>query len=140
MEGLLLDAINKRCIVCTQAFGALHRVLGAYRAADLFSARPEVEVGLFVGDCRPLFRHVACDDVTLKAWKMRPDIQYCIRCRDKIHNRDVVQPVFGVQDAQAVNPLDPTDKGLTLGERIYFVHVDCKNRDLSTGNGILVHA
>ena len=140
MDGLLLDAINKRCVVCAQAFGALHRVLGAYRAEELFSSVPEVEVGLFVGGCRPLFRHVACDDPTLKAWQMRPDIQYCIRCREPIQNRDVVQPVFGIQDAHAVNPFDPTDKGLTLGERIYFVHVECKNRDMSTGNGILVKA
>lgn len=71
---------------------------------------------------------------------MRPDIQYCIRCREPIRTRDVVQPVFGVQDAQAVNPLDPQDKGLVLGERIYFVHVDCKNRDMRTGSGVLVTA
>lgn len=138
MDGVLLDAVSRLCVVCSQPLCALHRVVGAYRAEDLFSSAPDVEVGLFVGSGRPLFRHVACEDPTLKNWKMRPDIQYCIRCRKGLATRDVVQPVFGVQDAQAVNPLDPTDKGLTLGERIYFVHVDCKNTDMSRGQGVLV--
>ena len=142
MEGVLLDAVSRLCVVCCRPLCALHRVVGAYRAGDLFSATPDVEVGLFVGgtDVRPLFRHVSCEDPKLDKWQMRPDIQYCIRCRKGLARRDVVQPVFGVQDAMATNPFDPKDKGLTLGERIYFIHVDCQRPDLSQGRGLLVKA
>lgn len=69
---------------------------------------------------------------------MRPDIQYCIRCRKHLGTTDIVQPVFGVENANAVNPADPTDRGLSLGERIYFVHVECTNPKLTQGGGLLV--
>lgn len=69
---------------------------------------------------------------------MRPDLQYCIRCRQSLRTDHIVQPVFGVDNPNAINPADPTDRGVTLGERIYFVHVDCGNPALRQGQGLLV--
>jgi hypothetical protein len=138
MDGRRLEAIATRCVTCRQVLDARHRVLGAYRVSDLVYARHEIEVGFFSHGARPLWRHVDCLDTTLARWKMRPDIQYCIRCRKHLHTADIVQPVFGVENANAINPVDPTDRGLTLGERIYFVHVECANAKLTQGGGLLV--
>ena len=138
MDGVLLDAVTKRCIGCHQELAVYHRVLGGYRAGELFSSDPGAEVGLFVGNARPLLQHVSCQDPTLATWKMQPVLHNCIKCRKALQKADAVQPVFGVQDAVALNPHDPTDVGLTLGDRIYFIHVDCKNPGLGAGNGLLV--
>lgn len=138
MDGILLDAVSRLCVTCCKPLQGLHRVVGAFSVEELLSADPEVEVGLFVGNVRPLFQHVSCDDPTLSGWNMRPDLQYCVRCRKGLRRKDIVQPVFGVQETQAVNPMDPTDKGLVLGERIYFMHADCQRPALDTGGGLLV--
>lgn len=140
MDGLRIDAISSRCVVCCRELGVRHRVLGSYRGSDLVYTRHELEVGLFTGDVRPVWSHVDCADPTLLRWNMRPDVTYCIRCREKLKTADIIQPVFGVEDGQAVNPADPTDRGLLLGERMYFIHVDCRNPSLSQGSGILVTA
>lgn len=138
MDGIRHDAIATRCLTCRQVLDARHRILGAYRVSDLVYARHELDVGFFSHGARPHWRHVSCTDPTLAKLHMRPDLQYCIRCRRRLSTDDIVQPVFGVENANAINPHDPTDRGLTLGERIYFTHVDCTNPKLSAGDSLLV--
>lgn len=138
MDGLRLDAISSRCIVCCRELGVRHRVLGSYRVSDLVYARHELEVGLFTGNVRPLWMHVDCADPTLYKLHMRPDVTYCIRCRERLRTHDVILPVFGVDQGEAVNPNDPTDRGLMLSERQYFMHADCKNPSMAAGQTLLV--
>ena len=138
MDGVRLDALTYRCVTCCQALDVRHRVLGSYRMSDLVYARHELEVGYFSHGARPLWRHVDCADPTLKGYNMRPDIQHCVKCRKRLAKDDIIQPVFGIENANAINPADPTDRGLTLGERIYFMHADCANPAHSEGRGILV--
>lgn len=138
MDGVRLDALTYRCVTCCQALDVRHRVLGSYRMSDLVYARHELEVGFFTGETRPVWSHVDCADPSLERWNMRPDIQYCIRCRVGLKKTDIVQPVFGIEQTNVVNPADPTDKGLVLGDRVYFIHADCKRPSLATGGGLLV--
>lgn len=138
MDGVRLDLVTRVCISCGHNLKIRDRVMVAYTASSLFSAGPEYDVGLFDGGARPLLRHVDCQDPTLKSWKMKPILHSCIRCRNPLKKNDVVQPVFGIESPRTVNPHDPTDVGLSLSDRIYFIHVDCKRTDLTTGSGILV--
>jgi hypothetical protein len=43
----------------------------------------------------------------------------------------VIQPVFQVINPREQNPLDPTDVGIALNERVYFLHADCSNPGLN---------
>lgn len=133
MESVRLDAIYARCILCGHAHADGHRVVPAYRASSFLYARQEIELGLFVGDIRPMWRHVDCEDPKLSRYQLRPDISYCIRCRKHVEADDCIHPVMQIIDPRATNPTDPTDNGVTLGDRIHFVHVDCMNPRLGGG-------
>jgi hypothetical protein len=52
----------------------------------------------------------------------------------------MIQPVFQVVNPREVNPADPEDIGMALGDRIYFVHADCENvkLDRKSGNILLL--
>ena len=137
MGSIRLDAVASRCVRCCQVFRDRHRLLGSYRADDLVYARDAHEVGLFGEKVRPYWIHVDCQDPTLYQWNMRPDVTYCIRCRKAVQTHDYVQPVFGVLDGKAVNPADPTDVGVLLSDRIYFIHADCRDSGLKGTSPII---
>lgn len=140
MDSVRIDALASRCLCCCTLLGDAHRVIPAYRAESLLYARQEHELGLFVGDVRPMWRHVDCADPKLLRYAMRPDIQYCVRCRQALRAADAITPVMQVVDPKAVNPNDPTDTGLALGDRIHFVHVDCGDRTMMDKSPLLVRA
>lgn len=69
---------------------------------------------------------------------MNPDMHNCIRCKKKLGEKDMVQPVFQIIDSKAINPLDPTDIGIALNERVYFVHCDCTNSKLDAHSSNII--
>lgn len=84
---------------------------------------------------RVLYKHVECSDPALmRSYHVIPTIEQCIRCKQKLLPAHVIQPVYQVTGVDVVNPQDPTDKGIELGERIHFVHVDCGSPDLRAGS------
>lgn len=115
-------------------------MLGSYTWSSLIYASHTLEVGLFTGNVRPLWRHVECRDPELRKppYRMQPTIEHCVRCRSRLGLADVVQPVFQVTGVNITNPNDPTDKGMCLGERNHYIHVDCGNPQLSHGQSLLV--
>jgi len=130
MDSLRIEAIASRCIHCSTLLGDAHRVTAAYRVGDLLYARQELEVGFFVGDVRPFWQHVDCSDPKLLRYALRPALDYCIRCKQGFKPADVAVPVMQIVDPKGVNPNDPTDTGLYLGDRIYFAHLDCGDQTL----------
>lgn len=137
MDSLRIDAVSERCLVCTAPLARRHFVVPTYLAHDLLYAKQHLEVGLLVNGVRPMWHHVDCADPSLKRYNVLPDIHYCLRCRRQISNYEVIQPVFCVDNPRAVNPKDPTDVGMTFGDRIYFRHVDCTNRQLRDDAALL---
>ncbi len=114
-------------------------MLGSYLWNSLVYAQHTLEIGLFTGNVRPLWRHVECDDPELKKppYRMQPTIEHCVRCRSKLGVMDIVQPVFQVTGVNIQNPSDPTDRGMCLGERNHYIHVDCKHPTLQSGGSLL---
>lgn len=138
MDDRRIEALASRCLQCTGLLADRHRVIVTYFTKDILQGQQLHELGLFVGSLRPMWRHVDCADPMMEKYAMRPDIHYCVRCRKALRELDAISPVMQVLDARAVNPSDPTDTGLALGDRIHFVHADCGNRDLLTDNTLLV--
>jgi hypothetical protein len=88
---------------------------------------------------RNFFIHLDCEDPELlKGWFVLPSIHHCIRCNGALKPADMVQPVFSVEDPKVRNPNDPTDLGVSLRERIFFVHCDCKNPGLNRASGNII--
>ncbi len=108
-----------------------HLVTSAYFQSEIKHFGKQVELGIIGADVRTLWVHLDCQKMSRFHWNMTPDIHTCMRCSQPIAARDVVQPVFQVTDPQAQNPSDPTDKGIALNERVYFVHADCRNPGLN---------
>lgn len=104
-----------------------------YRTSDLFYARECLDLGVVL-DVRIHYRHVDCADPELRkgSYHVIPTIEQCIKCKQKLLPNHFVMPVHQITGVDVVNPNDPTDKGLELGERIHLVHVDCTAPSLST--------
>jgi len=103
-----------------------------------FGRATVMHVGLFSGEMRFYWMHVECADPTLKKWNMFPSHQHCMRCRKKLQPGDIFQSFFGVQNTDVPNPSDPTDLGLVYADRAYFIHADCKNPKMTSGDALLV--
>jgi hypothetical protein len=137
MDSRHIDASATRCMRCTAPLCDRQRVTLDYLAGDLFYAREQLDFGVIL-DVRIYYTHVDCADTELLRGKYRviPTIEQCIKCKQKLRPVDFIQPVYQITGVDAVNPNDPTDKGIELGERLHFVHVDCTAPTLS--NSLLV--
>lgn len=138
-----IDNRMERCVACTKRFADRDRVTPSYVVGELgLDMRQQPEVGLIffrgMDDARPFFKHVDCDDPTLKDNVLLPSIHYCIRCRMPLKRLDIVHPVFQVTNPQETNPNDPTDKGVSFGERVHFAHADCRDVSLARTGSLIV--
>jgi hypothetical protein len=129
---LQIEALSQGCARCSKTFADGHRLIAGYFVKDVRSFEMQVELGIIGAQIRNLWIHVDCDDPFLqKGWNMTPDIHHCIKCKKFLQKEEVVAPVFGIDNPRAVNPSDPQDIGISLRERVYFVHVDCSNPTLT---------
>jgi hypothetical protein len=132
LNDLRIEALSQGCARCGKTFADGHRLVAAYFVKDVRSFENQVELGIIGASVRNLWVHVDCDDPELsRDWIMTPNIHHCIKCKTFLKKEDVVSPVFGIDNPRAVNPSDPTDVGLSLRERVYFMHVDCRNTSLN---------
>jgi len=140
LNDLRIEALAQGCVSCSKPLKHGHRVLTAYHLSELRSFAQQVELGLLGAGARNFWTHVECENPDLEkgTWAMHPDIHHCVRCGDSLSKKDVVNPVFRVEDPNMVNPSDPADRGVALGDRIYFMHADCKNPALTKGSSILI--
>lgn len=136
LPSIQLEALAHGCATCSTAFNNRHRIVAVYQSGQVTSFYAQVELGIIGSQVRNYWTHVDCSDPTLKdtRWHMHPDITHCIRCNQSLSKKDMVIPVFQVTDPHAINPADPTDVGISLAERVYFVHADCKNQGLNKKN------
>jgi hypothetical protein len=135
MQGnLLIEALTHSCAACSKAFESRHLVIATYLQKDLQSFEHQIDIGLIGAHIRNVWVHFSCEKPLITSWTMTPDLHSCIRCKSKLGIKDMVQPVFQVVNDKAVNPLDPTDVGIALNERVYFVHCDCTNKSLDRQN------
>lgn len=136
LHGLQIDALAEGCADCGKPFEDAHRIRAAYAAKDIRSFERQVELGIIGANVRNFWVHVDCTDLKLtdEHWNMNPDIHHCIKCGKSLESDAIIVPVFQVIDPKAVNPDDPTDTGVALGERVYFIHADCKNTKLNKRN------
>jgi hypothetical protein len=130
-DNIKIEALTHRCAACGQRMGDTHLVTSAYFKSDIRHFNKQVELGIIGADIRALWVHFDCKKPKISDWNMTPDIHVCIRCTKPLANKDIIQAVFQVIDNQAVNPSDPTDVGIALNERIYFIHCDCQNPTLN---------
>jgi len=134
----LVIALTHSCIKCSEGIDRDHYLLVGYKHVDITPSLliSQADLGLSSNSTRPTWTHVDCFLPDLKGWNVNPDIQTCIRCKSKLSPKDIVQPVFRVNNPRAINKFDPTDVGIELGERIYFVHAGCDNpsMDQDTSN------
>lgn len=131
-------ALSRQCARCTALLGSGHVVVATYVRHTLERFSNSLDIGLMGQGVRNIWAHVDCQKPLLKDWNMHPDLHTCLRCKKKIAAHDMIQPVFQVLDSAAINPIDPTDVGITLNDRVYFSHCECHNPTLSKGNGIIV--
>lgn len=139
-----IDNRMDRCVSCTKRFVDRDRVKPGYVAGELgVSLLAQPEMGLLrladaIDNARPFFRHVDCDDPTLKDNPLIPSIHRCIHCRTTLGSRDFVVPVYQVIDPNTTNPDDPTDQGVSFGERIHLAHVNCRDPRLARTSALIV--
>ena len=131
-DSLKIEALTHRCASCGDKMRDSDLVTSAYFKSDIRHFGRQVELGIIGADVRALWVHLNCQKRDYASWNMTPDIHNCIRCKKLLENKDIIQPVFQVVDNRAVNPQDPTDVGVALNERIYFVHCDCQNPSLKS--------
>lgn len=130
---LQIEALGHGCAVCSKPFVLNHRIRTAYRTQDIRSFEFQAELGIIGAGVRNIWMHVDCSDPKLlrNTWGMAPDIHHCIKCKNGLKKDELISPVFSIDDANAINPSDPTDRGLALRERVYFIHADCRNPSLT---------
>jgi len=130
VDSLRIEALMHRCAACSRRLEDGDMIASAYIKEDVAHFDKQVELGIVGADVRVMWVHLDCQKPSRVEWRMNPDLQTCIRCNMKIGMKDVVQPCFQVTDPDARSSTDPTDRGIALNERIYFVHADCKNPGL----------
>jgi len=127
---LRIEALTHRCAACDTELVSQHLVLAVYWHKQLRAFERQVELGLLGAGVRNVWSHFSCEKPLITSWVMNPDMHNCIRCKKILGKEDLVQPVFQITDNKAVNPLDPTDVGIALNERVYFTHCNCANPKL----------
>ena len=139
LGSLLVEGLAHNCARCGTSLRPQHLVMSAYWQHAIRSFGDQVEIGLIGANVRNMWIHFSCDKPLITDWQMNPDIHACIRCKKRFEEKHLIQPVFQVLDPSAQNPHDPTDVGISLNERVYFVHCDCVNPALSAqSSNILV--
>jgi len=131
MGDLQIEALAQQCVSCGKPFKDGHLVFAAYWCNALSSFEKQVDLGLIGSEVRNTWLHFNCDKPLRTDWAMYPDLHSCIRCKKKLETADLVQPVFQVTNPRAVNPNDFTDVGIAFNERVYMVHCDCFNPQLT---------
>lgn len=134
LGNLQIEALSHNCAICGKGFSTQHLVLAAYFQKSIRDFERQIELGLIGANVRNVWVHFSCQHPLITSWAMNPDMHSCIRCKKSLSDKDLVQPVFQIIDAKAVNPSDPTDVGIALNERVYFVHCDCGNPRLDNKN------
>lgn len=141
-NSILIEAVSCCCGKCSKPLRQLERIVGSYVCKHLTEMAVDPYKGADVGiipAVRPIWIHVDCSNTQLTGWHLNPSIRHCIKCGLAVSKEDVLVPVFRVENERAVNPSDPTDVGIALGERLYFVHADCTNPRLSSINTNLLY-
>lgn len=135
-----IEALAHGCAVCGKSFQDGTFVCNAYAKKDLRSFEKQIELGIIGQGVRSLWIHTSCKHPDIRSWNVVPDIHTCVRCKKAFSSKDVIQPVFQIVNPRAQNPSDPTDVGIELGDRVYFMHADCENTQLNrtSGNILLV--
>jgi len=139
LGNLQIEALTHRCAACSKGFAVQHLVVATYWVKHLRDFSRQIDIGIIGAGVRNMWVHFSCDKPLITSWAMTPDMHSCIRCKKALGREDLVQPVFQIIDAKAVNPNDPTDVGIALNDRVYFVHCECANPALKHhGSNILV--
>ena len=131
LSDLQIEFLSHGCSLCKQKFQSGQFCSAVYLFGDLrYANLVNLEVGIAGQGIRNFWKHVDCSDPLLSKLLMRPTIENCARCNKHFRTADLVQPVFRVVDACAQNPEDSEDRGILLGDRVYFVHADCSQSNL----------
>ncbi len=135
----LIDVLTHSCVSCGRGLRATERVHAAYPLEDVKSFAKQVELGIIGGDVRNAWAHLFCNNPTLHGYKLKPDLHSCIECKNPFTARDLVVPIYQVLDPRAINPNDPTDVGITLADRVYLIHHNCRNIRLDQNKDNILH-
>ena len=127
---LQIEALTHGCAKCGKPFADTHFVSAAYFQKTVRSFAKQIEIGIAGQGVRNVWVHLDCADPSVKEWKVTPNIHKCIRCKKEFSREDLIQPAFQIVKPRAVNPHDPTDVGIELGDRVYFIHADCGDAKL----------
>jgi len=122
-----IETLSHGCVDCGQPFQIADRICSIYRAGEVRSFETQIELGVIGGGVRNYWIHLYCHNHKLKEHGLKPDIHHCVECRKGLAKDDLVIPIFQVTNPRAINPLDPTDVGISLAERVYFIHGNCRN-------------
>lgn len=135
----LIEALAHSCANCGKTLCATDRIHAAYTLDSVRSFARQVELGIIGEDVRNAWAHLVCSNPTLKGYNVQPDLHACIDCKRRFGANDLVVPVYQVLNPRAVNPSDPTDVGITLSERVYLVHHNCRNIRLDQNSSNILH-
>lgn len=135
-----IEALAQGCAKCAQPFKDTDLLHAAYWQKDVRSFENQIELGILGYGIRNLWFHVDCKAPSIRSWNVTPDIHSCVRCKKGFSSSDVILPLFQIVNPKAVNPEDSSDVGIELGDRVYFMHADCRNvrLDSASSNIILV--
>jgi hypothetical protein len=139
MNSLLIEALAHSCANCSKPLRTTERIHAAYFLEDVQSFAKQVELGIIGGNIRNAWAHLFCNNRTLKGFKLQPDLHCCVVCKKHFGKNDLVIPIYQVLDPRAINPNDPTDVGITLAERVYLLHHDCRNISLDQKSTNILH-
>jgi hypothetical protein len=138
LDDIRTVALTHQCAACQKSLLTQHLVVASYWADVVRDFALQIDIGIIGAGVRNVWIHFDCAKPLITSWAMTPDIHSCIRCRKNIDRHDLIQPVFQVIDAKAVNPNDYTDVGIALNDRVYFMHSDCKNTTLAGGSSSIL--
>ena len=107
---------------------------------ELKAVERQIHLGIITSNVRNIFVHYACEDPKFQkgTWYLNPDLDHCVRCGTAFGARDVVNPVFQIHEVNVPNPSDPTDIGISMSDRMYLAHVDCRNKNLEKNRSNLL--
>jgi len=129
-----IEALHHGCADCGKQFQDRDRIITLYRTSSILQCmglfKDPIEIGIAGGEARNSWVHYNCQDRALGSVSLIPEIRMCLVCKAKFSKDDMVIPVFQIIGNDVVNPSDPTDVGIALGERVYFAHHDCRNQRL----------
>lgn len=130
LSGLQIEALTHGCAACGASFNSGAFVHAVYFKSAIRNFEKQIEIGIIGATVRNFWVHASCTAPSIGAWSVVPDIHTCVRCKQRLQDKHIIVPVFQIVKARAVNPNDPTDVGVELGDRVYFMHADCKNGTL----------